>query len=287
MKADTPSAVLLLVLALALILACSPRGNLASQAGSSEKPGLRPDELPPAGGSSSLIRPEGKTIADRFMPPAGFARLPAEADSFAAFLRSLPLKSAGTKVRYFDGREKDPDEVYEAVVDLSLGRRDLQQCADAVIRLRAEYLYARRRYDQIRFNFVSDGRPYRYLDFVGGDLSYAAFLRYLDAVFDSANTASLAAELAPVTDIRQMQVGDVFIRSGRPYGHAVIIVDLAINPADGRKLFLLAQSYMPAQDIQILKNPNDPALGPWYPVDFEGSLVTPEWIFERTDLKRF
>ncbi|MGB9004441.1 MAG: DUF4846 domain-containing protein [Candidatus Aminicenantales bacterium] len=258
-------------MAQALILACSPRGNLASQ----------------AGGSSSFIRPEGKTIADRFMPPAGFTRLPAEADSFAAFLRNLPLMPAGTRIRYFDGGEKDPDGVYEAVVDLSLGRRDLQQCADAVIRLRAEYLYARQRYGQIRFNFVSDGRPHRYLDFVGGDLSYAAFLRYLDTVFDSANTASLAAELVPVGDIQQMQAGDVFIRSGRPYGHAVIIVDLAVNPADGRQLFLLAQSYMPAQDIQILKNPNDPALSPWYLADFEGSLVTPEWIFEKTDLRRF
>lgn len=287
MKADAPRAALLLVLAQALILACSPQGNLASRVGSSEKPGLKADDIPQAGGSLSLIRPEGKTIADRFMPPAGFAWLPAEADSFAAFLRSLPLKPVGTKVRYFDGREKDPDGVYEAVVDLSLGRRDLQQCADAVIRLRAEYLYARRRYGQIQFNFLDDGRPHRYLDFVSGDLSYAALLRYLDTVFDSANTASLAAELVPVGDIRQMQAGDMFISAGRPYGHAVIIVDLAVNPADGRRLFLLAQSYMPAQDIQILKNPNDPALSPWYPADFEGSLVTPEWVFKKTDLKRF
>ncbi len=44
---------------------------------------------------------------------------------------------------------------------------------------------------------------------------------------------------------------------------------------------------MPAQDIQILKNPNDPALSPWYKTDFEGPLLTPEWTFEKTDLRRF
>ncbi|MBN2610182.1 MAG: hypothetical protein JXB00_01355, partial [Bacteroidales bacterium] len=53
------------------------------------------------------------------------------------------------------------------------------------------------------------------------------------------------------------------------------------------KVFLLAQSYMPAQDIQILKNPNDKSISPWYSLDFEGDLITPEWTFKKTDLKRF
>jgi len=44
---------------------------------------------------------------------------------------------------------------------------------------------------------------------------------------------------------------------------------------------------MPAQEIQGLQNPKDPELSPWYPVNMEEGLDTPEWVFEASDLKRF
>ncbi len=82
-----------------------------------------------------------------------------------------------------------------------------------------------------------------------------------------------------------MQIGDVFIYGGTP-GHAVIIVDMCEN-AKGEKFFMIAQSYMPAQEIHILKNKNDPKLSPWYPVNFGDALETPEWDFRKEELKRF
>jgi len=57
--------------------------------------------------------------------------------------------------------------------------------------------------------------------------------------------------------------------------------------AEGKKIFMIAQSYMPAQDIHILKNFNDSNSSPWYSVDFGDSLITPQWDFYATDLKRF
>jgi hypothetical protein len=61
-------------------------------------------------------------------------------------------------------------------------------------------------------------------------------------------------------------------------------VDVAQHKNSGKKVFLLAQSYMPAQEIHVLKNPDDPALSPWYRLDFGETLRTPEWSFSKNDL---
>ena len=100
-----------------------------------------------------------------------------------------------------------------------------------------------------------------------------------------AGTASLSKELQSIRKI-DMKIGDVIIRGGHP-GHAVLVVDMAKNPQTGEKLFLLAQSYMPAQETQILNNLMDKNLSPWYRLDDSHDIFTPEWTFSKTDLKRF
>ena len=107
----------------------------------------------------------------------------------------------------------------------------------------------------------------------------------MDMVFTYAGSSSLSKELKPVKNIEDIEIGNVFIHGGFP-GHAIIVVDIALNPQTGEKIFMLAQSYMPAQEIHILKNPNDPALSPWYSVNYEGALVTPEWVFQKNELKK-
>lgn len=92
------------------------------------------------------------------VPPEGYVRVNVKEGSFGEYLRNLPLCSHGSKVYYFDGREKWNRGVYCAVVDVEIGKRDLQQCADAVMRLRAEYLYKCKAYDQISFNFTNGFR---------------------------------------------------------------------------------------------------------------------------------
>ncbi len=84
-----------------------------------------------------------------------------------------------------------------------------------------------------------------------------------------------------------MQIGDVFIRGGSP-GHAVIVLDMAMDSKTGKKLFMMAQSYMPAQDIHVLVNPNKPSISPWYELDGNAKdILTPEWTFSSNELKRF
>ncbi|MFR5661112.1 MAG: DUF4846 domain-containing protein, partial [Butyricimonas faecihominis] len=62
---------------------------------------------------------------------------------------------------------------------------------------------------------------------------------------------------------------------------------MAEHPVTGEKLYLLAQSYMPAQDIQVLVNPKERDKSPWYTLKGEGNILTPEWGFTSEDLKRF
>lgn len=265
--------------------------------------GQRPDNLLTASMQSSsvsisdkIIDEKGTTLKTRFNPPAGFERKPVDESSFAGYLRNLPLKPAGTQVKYYNGLAKN-HEVYHAVVDMEISNKDLQQCADAVIRLRGEYLYAIKAYDRISFK-LTNGFTAAYAEWMKGKRvvvdgnktywrkkaepsnTYRDFRKYMDFVFAYAGTLSLSKELRP-RNVKDITIGDVFIVGASP-GHAVIVVDVAEGPSG--KVFMLAQSYMPAQETQILKNFNNPGISPWYSADIEGSFYTPEWKFEAGQL---
>jgi len=252
--------------------------------------------------NDSVVNKNGLTIQDRFIVPDGFVRIDADSTSFAFYLRSLPLKPDGEKVKHFDGREKSSDGVYCAVVDLPIGVKNLHQCADAVIRLRAEYLWQQKKCSAIHFNFTSgfradyskwmsgqrisvEGNNCRWVPRREASNTYDDLWSYLETVFMYAGTLSLEKELTAV-DWGGMRPGDVLIQGGSP-GHAVIVVDMIVNETTGEKRFLLAQSYMPAQEIQILINPSNSEISPWYSLECNDDIRTPEWNFKKADLKRF
>ncbi|MBI4831573.1 MAG: DUF4846 domain-containing protein [Candidatus Lindowbacteria bacterium] len=246
-----------------------------------------------------------EAIVNRISPPEGYRRAPTTEGSFEHWLTHLQLKKGRPPVHLFNGRPKANQDAHVAVVDMDVGSRNLQQCADAIIRLRAEYLSSIGDYDAIHFNFTSGHRA-EYTRWVEGyrpviesnrvtwvkssrrDASYKAFRSYLDTVFTYAGSYSLSRELNGVVDPSEMRIGDVFIQGGHP-GHAVIVVDMVmvIHRQNGKKFFLLAQSYMPAQEMHVLRNPANAELDPWYELDFGESLLTPEWTFHKSDLKRF
>lgn len=236
-------------------------------------------------------------------PPIDFRRIAGDSGSYEEWLRHLPLKAPDAAVRLYDGRLKANQDVHFRVIDIDIGDGDLQQCADAVIRMRAEYLFGQRRLADICFNFTSgdtcrfDRWAAGYRAVVSGnfvtwkkaaapDSSYVSFRKYLDIVFTYAGSYSLAEELTPVPNLDSVSIGDIFIQGGFP-GHAVFVVDMAVHSETGRKAVLLAQSYMPAQDIHILLNPRDSTISPWYVIGRSDSLYTPEWTFSWTDLMRF
>lgn len=222
------------------------------------------------------------TLTERIAPPPGFERTPMPAQSWATWLRGLPLKQEGAKVRLYTGKLKWRQDAHAAVIDIDVGKRDLQQCADAIMRLRAEWLFSNGRKRDIGFNYT-DGKRRSFAR--RGKTDYAAFRKYMTLVFAYAGTYSLERELRPVP-LSDMQIGDVFIKGGFP-GHAVLVADVAENQKTGEKRFLLIQSYMPAQEMHVLKNPNAPDDQPWYPASFDGELITPEWTFPEGSLRRW
>lgn len=254
-------------------------------------------------------------LSDRIFPPSGAQRVKSSPASFAHWLRNIPLLPQGSEVLLYDGQQKSYQGAHYAVLDIDIGERDLQQCADAAIRLRAEYLYARLHQGlkpriPISFNYTTgDKIPYdrwrrgdrpKVEEYkkrgkrrwrvkwkrrrAKTDKSYQQFRRYLNNIFSYAGTASLSQELSRRSP-HDIHIGDLYLRGGFP-GHAVIVMDLARHPKHGL-VMLLAQSYMPAQSPHLLKNLEDPSLSPWYKVPRRGQLITPEWTFSATNLYRF
>lgn len=247
-----------------------------------------------------VLNPKGETIKDRFAAPEGYSRR--KNSGFGDYLRSLPLKKQGAQVHLYNGALKNRQDVHAAIINIDVGNKDLQQCADAVMRLRAEYLYSVKAYDRIHFNFTNGfradynkwragyriklaGNNVKWVKTASVDTSHASFREYLERVYMFAGTLSLSNELRSVS-FKEMKIGDVLIQGGSP-GHAVIVVDVATN-AKGEKMFMLAQSYMPAQEIHVLKNVNNSNISPWYDVTAIHNIIeTPEWNFTINDLKRF
>lgn len=218
-----------------------------------------------------------KTIGNIPLPD-GFFRLKRNKNSFAYWLENIPLKEDKT-VFLFDGNIKQNQSAQFAVLNISVGKKNLQQCADAVMRLRSEYLFTQNNFNEISFKdnaktIYQFSPPY----------SREHFNQYLERVFGMCGSASLSKQLKNIA-IKDIESGDVFIRGGFP-GHAVIVMDVAVNK-EGKKIYLLAQSYMPAQDIHVLINPADAELSPWYMVNDDKEIITPEYYFKKNELKRW
>ncbi len=241
-----------------------------------------------------------QTLQQQFPPPAGFVRKSVPKGSFAEWLRGLPMKEPGAKVMLHTGAPKWRQDVHLGVVDIDVGKRDLQQCADAIMRLRAEWLWSLNRKSDIAFNYTGGGRV-SFSRWARGDrpsqsgkswrrranrdASYSSFRKYMVQIFAYAGTYSLSKELKTIKP-SEIAVGDVFIKGGFP-GHAVLVADMVENEQTGEKRFLLLQSFMPAQDIHVLKNPASWGSTPWYDAKFSWPLETPEWTFPKGSLKRW
>lgn len=269
----------------------APLPSLAkAPAAASQPPGPKPPPASPAPTYAWLGgKPPTSTLLERFPTPKGGTRVPVAAGSFGHFLRTLPLAPAGTPVLSYAGgvvRAADHANV-AAVADLDVGKHDLQQCADSIVRLHAEWLWSRGRTDAhyktgsglvLAFDRYLAGERLRV---EGGTAtlatlapkkpaSHALYRAWLDDVFGWANTGSLAKEAAPVA-LADLSPGDFFVMPGSPFGHAVLVLDVA--EVGGKRFLLLGQGFMPAQSFHVLSDG-----GAWFALDPAlGAVATPFW----------
>jgi hypothetical protein len=173
-----------------------------------------------------------ETVRDAFPPPSGAHRVPA--DAFGEHVRSLPLLPPGEPVLTWDGREVAMRAA--RVVDLPLPARDLQQCADSVLRVRAEW--ERARGQSPAFHYTS-GTLSRWSDWRG------TWESWLLDLYTYAGTRSLP--LDTVADDTP-DPGDVLVTPGSP-GHAVMLLDVATDGQD--TWVLVGQGFMPAMRFHV------------------------------------
>ena len=234
--------------------------------------------------------------------PQGFSCVEDADTAYSKWLLDLKLKKSNT-VYLYNGALKSNQHAQHSVLDIDIGKKDLVQCADAVMKLRGDFLFQKKQYDKIKFTATS-----------GDELSFQSWLKgtrwkekgnkllayniskeninplneynlFMQFVFSYCGTYSLSKQLKTVSKIDSIKAGDVFIQGGFP-GHAITVMAVAKNHA-GKKIFLLSQGYMPAQDIHMLKNYSNPELSPWYDLSEIYPLYTPEWHFESGSLMRW
>ncbi|MBK8256544.1 MAG: hypothetical protein IPK82_28225 [Polyangiaceae bacterium] len=230
-------------------------------------------------------------LSDTFSPPAGFERVAVQPGSFGQWLRGLPLRPKGPVVDH-RGQVILPvdDARFARVIALDEGSLDLQQCADSIVRLHAEWLWSKGERD-ISYRAAA-GTPMPFERYLNGERpagegkkvvwkplgkkanrdDHGAFRKYLDSVFMWANTGALARD-ASKTNLNDLSPGDFFVLAGAP-GHAVLVLDVAQNSL-GNRVVLLGQGYMPAQSFHVLRpSPNEV----WFAIDpSAGGVETPFW----------
>jgi hypothetical protein len=239
-------------------------------------------------------------LETRFSVPAGYKRVPVVAGSYASWLRGLPIRTDRTDVLAYNGKALSRPSA--AIVFMDVGNRDLMQCADSVIRLHAEYLWSSGQADKAGYRFTS-GDLSQWSDWKAGErfvvgrtvkrvsgeprsASHASYRRWLDLIFMYAGTSSLSRDAWTPPGEQPVAAGDFFVDPGFP-GHAVIVLDVAVNAA-GDRLGLIGQGFMPAEDLHVLES-TKAVDAHWFPLpSAEGErLDTPSWRpFSRSTRRR-
>ena len=252
--------------------------------------------------TSNFINESGLTITNRVIVPENYQREIYPKGSFQSYIQNYKLKPYGAPVINYNGENYFNQIGHFGVLDIPVPKNGLQQCADALIRIRSEYLWVTNKKDEIGFNFTS-GHYCSWTQFANGfrpkingnkvsfhktatkNHSKENFYKYLNLIYMYSGTMSLYNELPKISSLEELQVGDMLILGGSP-GHVVMIGDVVKNEK-GEKLFLLFQGNTPAQSIHLLKNLDYTSISPWYKLSKDAVVPVSNYTFSKSKFVRF
>lgn len=249
----------------------------------------------------SYINTKGDSISTRVLVPEGYKRVVYPNQSFQEYLRHYKLKPYGTKIINYDDSEYFAQNWHDAILEVPVPKNGLQQCADALMRIRSEYLWNNNRKNEIGFNFTSGhycswkkyaegyrpnikGNKVTFHKTASANHTKSNFYKYLNLIYMYAGTLSMYHELQKVP-VSEIKIGDMLVKPGSP-GHIEIIVDEIVNE-EGDKMYLLAQGNTPAQSVCMLKNFEEPSISPWYQFQEGEPVYTPSYYFDEALFVRF
>ncbi|MFC0604024.1 DUF4846 domain-containing protein [Winogradskyella pulchriflava] len=249
----------------------------------------------------SLINKDSLTIKSRVNVPSGYQRVEYTIGSFEDYLRNYKLKSFGSKIINYDDSEYFWQGGHIGILEIPVPKNGLQQCADALIRIRSEFLWDNNRKDEIGFKFTSghycswtkyaegyrpkiNGNKVSFHNTANTNHTKENFYKYLNLIYMYSGTLSLYNELEAVK-AKDLKIGDMLIKGGSP-GHIVMIADEVIND-NGEKLFLLFQGNTPAQNVHLVKNLEDASISPWYQLKDDAVIPVSNYTFDSAKFVRF
>jgi len=224
--------------------------------------------------STQTIEPEKDSVQRICNVYSGASQSKFKEGTFAEYICNLTLKPKRHKVHLYNGDLRSWQIPQERVVDIDVDSTGLQQCADALIRLYAEYLFANKEYDKIHF-CLTNGFDMQYKRWAEGDrvvikgnstrwkvkaakkdYSHFAFMDYLAIVFKYAGTYSLNKDLKPCNYGKnfasKLKTGDILIRPADimkgTLGHAIMFIQRRGDE------FIFLQSFTPAQEIEVFSS---------------------------------
>src|SRR6187402_2864812 len=160
--------------------------------------------------------------------PQGFAYVEDGDSAYSNWLLDLKLKKSKT-VYLYNGKLKSNQDAQYVVLNIDIGKKDLVQCADAAMKLRADHLFEKHLYDQIKFlatsgdeiSFESWLKGVRWKEQGAKLVSYIIhkegsniqqeYDSFMELVFSYCGTYSLSKQLKVVNDSRSIQPGDIFV----------------------------------------------------------------------------
>lgn len=227
------------------------------------------------------------SIFERIPTPAGYERIKLYKNSFAEWIRYLPLRPEDSVILTYTG-DPLPESFYNvwAVIDIPLYfNRDIEQCADYAYRFWFEYQKE-----------VGFGEDLWLTDYNGNKIYYyrwkrgrenPTLRRFFKWTCDNANSYSLMKGLYEVKEEQNLGPGDIIVqnRSGG-IGHVSIIFDVCEDKMR-RRLYLIGYSFMPAQECHIEKADENYGVNGWFTLKGYFKYLEEHLPFGRPVLRSF